>query len=73
MNILQIKGRNYPVQIHYLKKRTSDLKQTCLNITLSLLSKIKNKNQGNNYSKNDILIFFSGKEEIEDFVQTLIT
>ena len=71
IRILQIKGRNYPVQITYLKQRTSDLQKTCMSITISLLSKIKKESSGNDYSKNDILIFFSGKDEIDLFIQSL--
>jgi HrpA-like RNA helicase len=71
IRILQIKGRNYPVKITYLKQKAKNIHQACIDITISLLSRIKNSISGENFSKNDILIFFSGKEEIDKFIQSL--
>lgn len=72
VKVLQIQGRNFPVRIHYLKERSSDVKGSCVSITLSLLQQIQESSQKTKTDKNDILIFFTGKEEIEAFIQTFL-
>lgn len=72
VKILQIKGRNYPVRILYAKQRVQDIQQACVDLTLQLLARVKQSVSGKDFSKNDILLFFSGKEEIDNFIQKLL-
>jgi HrpA-like RNA helicase len=72
VRILQIKGRNYPVKVHYLAELTKDVLRTSVDLTLSLLDRIQSKFSGSEISNNDILIFLSGKDEIQAFMQTLL-
>lgn len=71
VKVLQIKGRNFPVALHYARQRVADLQNASVSLTLALLSRIEKEVSSGDFSKNDILLFFSGKEEIDGFNSAL--
>jgi ATP-dependent RNA helicase DDX35 len=60
--ILGIEGRTYPVEIQYLQEPTNNYVETAVDTVLSIHS---SEPQG------DILVFLTGREEIEDAIDML--